>query len=98
MTGDEHAKQSPRALVTAFGGLCALTALELVVATSYGGRGRTTATLAVLLLAKALLVLTVFMRARAHRRLARFTLIALASAVAFAVVLMLDTAVRVARP
>jgi heme/copper-type cytochrome/quinol oxidase subunit 4 len=86
------AKQRPRALAGAFAALCLLTAVELVVAGSSAGRAGRIAALVALLLAKAGVVLVAFMRAPASRRAAWLTLAAIATAVGFAVVLVLEAA------
>jgi hypothetical protein len=86
--------QSPRTLAGAFGALGMLTAAELAVAGSGTGRSGRIAALIALLLAKVSLVLTAFMRAPASRRAAWLTLAAIATAIGFAVVLVLEAAYR----
>jgi heme/copper-type cytochrome/quinol oxidase subunit 4 len=88
------AKQRPRALAVAFGALCLLTAAELAVTGSGAGRSGRIAALVALLLAKAIVVLTAFMRAPGSRRAAWLTLAAIATAVGFAVVLVLEAGYR----
>ena len=91
-------KQSPRALAGAFGALCVLTAAELAVAGSGAGRAGRAVVLVALLLVKAAVVLTAFMRAPASRRSAWLTFAAIATAVGFAVVLVLESAYRAKMP
>ena len=75
--------------------LLALTAAELAIATAgVGDRATRIAALVGLLSAKATVVLTFFMRAQASRRAARLTMAAIAAAVGFAIVLMLEAAFR----
>ncbi len=72
-----------------------LTGLEIVVAGLAAGRSARIAALVALLVAKVALVMTSFMRVPVYRRWAGLALTAIVAAVGFAVVLMLDTAVRV---
>ena len=74
--------------------LAGLTAAELGIALAGGDRAVRIAALVGLLAVKATVVLTLFMRAQAGRRAARLTVVALAAAVGFAVVLMLEAAFR----
>jgi hypothetical protein len=78
-----------------FVGLVVLTAAELALALAPGDRALRITALVGLLGAKMAVVLTLFMRAQASRRAARLALVALAAAVGFAVVLMLEAAFRV---
>ena len=91
-TPTSHA--GPGAVAGAFLAIAALTGLELVIAGSSMGRGTKLAALVAFLIAKVALVLTSFMRVGAYRRWAALTIAAIAAAVGFAIVLMLDTAVR----
>jgi hypothetical protein len=77
-----------------FVALCALTAAELGIALAGGDRALRITALVGLLGVKFAVVLSFFMRAQASRRAARLTLAALAAAVGFAVVLMLEAAFR----
>jgi hypothetical protein len=74
--------------------LIALTAAEIGIALAGGDRATRITALVGLLGVKAAVVLTLFMRAQASRRAARLTICALATAVGFAVVLMLEAAYR----
>ena len=74
--------------------LVGLTAAELAISTAGVERAIRITALAGLLMAKAVAVLTFFMRAVASRRTARLALIAIVTAVVFAVVLMLEAAFR----
>ena len=77
-----------------FVALIVLTAAELGVALAGGDRATRVTALSGLLGAKVAVVLTLFMRAQTSRRAARLTVAALATAVGFAVVLMLEAAWR----
>ena len=96
MTVSPPHQPSPAAAtpLTPFVALVALTAAELGVALAPGDRATRVAALAGLLGAKVAVVLTLFMRAQASRRAARLTVAALATAIGFAVVLMLEAAWR----
>jgi hypothetical protein len=83
-------KQSGRVLGSAFAALCLLTVAELAVVGSGAGRSARMAALTALLLAKAGVVLTFFLRAPARPRAAALTLAAIVMAVGFAVVLILE--------
>ena len=76
--------------------LIGLTSLELIVVGLGMDRAARITTLAGLLMAKVGLVLFLLMRARQHRRSARLLLTAIAFGAGVAVVLMLETAYRVA--
>jgi len=99
MTGDADADTVPRPttfpLLAVFALVAALTACELFVAGMDAGRAARITALAGLLMAKVGLVLSFFMRARANRRAARLTLLAIGVAAGVAVVLMLETVYRV---
>ena len=96
-SGDAVAPRRPRgaAIAAMFVVLVALTSLELVVVGLDMERAERITTLAGLLMAKVMLVLAFFMRARTSRPAARLALAAIALAAAAAVVLMLETVFRV---
>jgi heme/copper-type cytochrome/quinol oxidase subunit 4 len=87
-------KQSGRALAGAFAALCVLTVAELLVvgSGSGSGAGRSVRVVALvgLLITKAGVVLSFFLRASARPRAAALTLAAIVMAVGFAVVLLLE--------
>jgi heme/copper-type cytochrome/quinol oxidase subunit 4 len=84
-----------RGTAIGFGVLLALTVAELVVAVVLDlDRAARVTALCGLLIAKAALVLTVFLRVGARRRDPRLALAALFLAAGFAVVLMLEMAFR----
>ena len=89
------ARPAPFPLLAVFALLAALTACELGVPELDAGRAARITALAGLLMAKVGLVLSFFMRARASRRAARLTLLAIGVAAGVAVVLMLETVFRV---
>ena len=91
MTGDADTASRP----ATFPLLAALTACELVVPGMDAGRAARITALAGLVIAKVGLVLSFFMRARASRRAARLTLLAIGVAAGVAVVFMLETVFRV---
>ena len=97
MTGEADTAPRPETfpLLAVFALLAALTACELFVAGMDAGRAARITALAGLLMAKVGLVLSFFMRARASRRAARLTLLAIGVAAGVAVVLMLETVFRV---
>jgi cytochrome c oxidase subunit IV len=97
MTGEADTASRPATfpLLAVFALLVALTACELLVPGMDAGRAARITALAGLLLAKVGLVLSFFMRARASRRAARLTLLAVGVAAGAAVVLMLETVFRV---
>jgi len=97
MTGDADTASRPATfpLLAAFALLAALTACELVVPGMDAGRAARITALAGLVIAKVGLVLSYFMRARASRRAARLTLLAIGVAAGVAVVFMLETVFRV---
>jgi cytochrome c oxidase subunit IV len=97
MTGDVDTASRPATfpLLAVFALLAALTACELVVPGMEAGRAARITALAGLLMAKVGLVLSFFMRARASRRAARLTLLAIGVAAGAGVVLMLETVFRV---
>ena len=97
MTGDADTASRPTTLplLAVFALIAALTACELLVAGMDAGRAARITALAGLLMAKVGLVLSFFMRARASRRAARLTLLAIGVAAGVAVVLMLETVFRV---
>ena len=97
MTGDADTASRPATfpLLAVFALLVALTAGELFVVGMDAERAARITALAGLLMAKVGLVLSFFMRARANRRAARLTLLAIGVAAAAAVVLMLEMVFRV---
>ena len=98
MTDDADTASGPATfpLLAVVALLAALTACELVVSgMEDAGRAARITALAGLLMAKVGLVLSFFMRARASRRAARLTLLAIGVAAGVAVVLMLETVFRV---
>jgi hypothetical protein len=97
MTTDRASREGKSALphLLAFGALLALVALELVVVRLDAERAERVTALAGLAMAKAALVLTVFMGLGRESRLVRATALApLLLAPGFAVVLMLEAAFR----
>jgi hypothetical protein len=90
------ARQGNLVLGATFAALMGLTALELIVVGLGMGRAARITTLAGLLMAKVGLVLFALMRARQSRRSARLLLTAIAFGAGVGVVLMLETAYRVA--
>ena len=99
VAGEGSSNTAPRPatlpLLAVFALLAALTACELFVPGMDAGRAARITTLAGLMMAKVGLVLSFFMRARASRRAARLTLLAVGVAAGAAVVLMLETVFRV---
>jgi cytochrome c oxidase subunit IV len=83
-----------RGLAPGFAALIAMTVAELTVVDLQIGRAARVTVLCGLLLAKAGLVSTVFLRVRLRRRDPRLALAAVLLAAGFAVVLMLETAFR----
>jgi hypothetical protein len=93
-TGDVAARPGRTALV-AFAALVLATSVELWLAVgASGARGTRIAALAGLLIAKAGIVLGWLMKARTHRRAAALTLAAMAVALGYGVILMLEAAFR----
>ena len=90
------ARHGNLALGATFAALVGLTALELIVVGLGMERAARITTLAGLLMAKVGLVIFLLMRARENRRGARLLLTAIAFGAGVAVVLMLETAYRVA--
>jgi hypothetical protein len=93
-TAPNQPNQGSAAAAPPFVALVLLTAAELGIALAGGDRATRIAVLVGLLGAKVAVVLTFFMRAQSSRRAARLTVVALAAAVGFAVVLMLEAAFR----
>jgi heme/copper-type cytochrome/quinol oxidase subunit 4 len=93
-TPEQSADDRLKATTIGFGVLAALTIAELVVVGLDLDRGLRVTALCGLLIAKAGLVLKVFLRVGARRRDPRFALAALLLAAGFAVVLMLEMAFR----
>jgi cytochrome c oxidase subunit IV len=94
IAADRHDDQRARTLALSFAGLVVLTIAEVLVAGLARDRAACVTTLCGLLMAKAGLVLAVFLRVRLRRRDPRLALGALILAAGIAVVLMLEMAFR----
>jgi hypothetical protein len=98
MTHDANAVAAPpssRMFAAIFAAVAALTAAELLVVGLAVERAARITALAGLLIAKVGLVLVGVMRARDNRRAAALTLVAVLFGAGVAIVLMLETVVRV---